>query len=69
MMRERLVREFESAKTWETARLLRPKIVSITEFSDAQLSRIEKSLTENEKVATAYGVPEAIKQLLARHGR
>ena len=69
MMRERLVREFESAKTWETARLLRPKIVLITEFSDAQLSRIEKALTENEKVATAYGVPEAIKQLLTRHGR
>jgi hypothetical protein len=68
MMRERLVREFESVKTWESARQLRPKLVSITEFDDGQLTRIEKALSENEKVATAYGVPEAIKQLLTRHG-
>jgi hypothetical protein len=68
MMRERLVREFESVKTWETARLLRPKLLSITEFDDGQLTRIQKALSENEKVATAYGVPEAINQILTRHG-
>jgi hypothetical protein len=68
MVKERLVREFESVKTWENARLLRPKLVSIIEFDDGQLTRIEKALSENEKVATAYGVPEAIKQLLMRHG-
>jgi TIR domain len=68
MMRERLVREFESVKTWENARLLRPKLVSVAEFGDGQLTRIEKALSENQKVATAYGVPEAIKQLFTRHG-
>ena len=68
MMKERLVREFENVKTWENARLLRPKLISINDFDDGQLTRIEKALSENEKVATAYGVPEAIKQLLMRHG-
>ena len=43
MMRERLVREIESVKTWENARLLRPKLVSITDFDIAQLTRIEKA--------------------------
>ncbi|MBI4529543.1 MAG: toll/interleukin-1 receptor domain-containing protein [Deltaproteobacteria bacterium] len=69
MMREHLVLEFEHAKTWETARLLRPKLLTVTRFDGGQLTRIEKALTENQKVATAYGVPEAVNEFLAKQRR
>jgi hypothetical protein len=67
LMRESLLSEFERVSSWENARLLNSKIITITGFDEAQLVRLEHTLTANRKVAEAWGVPEAIKRLIAEH--
>jgi hypothetical protein len=66
-VRECLVAEFEQVWSWENAKLLNGKIVTISGFDEAQLDRLERALTANQKVAEAWGVPDAIRRLLAAH--
>lgn len=67
LMREHLLHAFERVWSWESARLLNSKLITMTGFEGAQLARLEHILTTNEKVQEAWGVPEAIKQLIAKH--
>jgi hypothetical protein len=67
VMREVLLNKFEHVSSWEDARLLNSRIVTITGFDEAQLARLEHTLIANTKVAEAWGVPQAIKQLVRKH--
>lgn len=67
IMRESLVSTFERSTSWESARFLKTPLMTVSGFDAGQLARLEKALTTNEKVANAWGVPDAIKQLLAQH--
>ncbi len=65
-MCEATLQAFEVVQSWEHARQLSPLIEGITTFDKEQLRRLELASTNNEKIVTAWGVPEAIKRVLAR---
>lgn len=67
IMRELLVCRFERVTSWEGARLLKTQLMTVSGFDEGQLARLENALTANEKVASAWGVPDAIRQLLVQH--
>jgi hypothetical protein len=61
-----LISQFEQAYSWELARQLKNKLVTIEQYDEEQLMRIEAVLANNAKVKESYGVPEAIRSLVQR---
>ena len=59
-MKRALVNGFVSAFSFNMAHALRRTIVTITDFSDEEILRLKNACTENDQIAGATGVPEAI---------
>jgi hypothetical protein len=66
LMKETLVHEVEVASSWERARYLKTKLLEVNRFDEPQLQRLEKALSNNEKVAEAWGMADVIKTITTR---
>ncbi len=66
VMRKSILNSFERVWSWENAKLLSAKIVTIPSFDEEQLVQLDNTTKRNVKVKEAWGVPEAIRQLIAQ---
>lgn len=59
---------FENSSTWDSAKSIMSKIELIPHLSLAPdlLARIEKATTENYQIQRAFGVPERVREFIAR---
>lgn len=59
-MKRAFVHAFREAASFEMAQILRRRVLSIPDFTDEEKASLRNACTENEQVANAFGVPEAI---------